>query len=67
MSNCEVTNMFYSINSVFGFTPIGGQVTISDSSFNQLNICGSVIKNTYSDVGKPDVNGYVNYEVLTDY
>ena len=66
MQGCEVTNMLYAVNSVFGLTPIGGILEVSDSTFSQLNICGAIVKNRFSDVGAPDVLGYTNYEVFSE-
>jgi len=58
--------MFYAVNSLIGFTPVWGLVSIKNSKFNRLNACGAVVKSYYEDVGKPNVLGSVNYVYLTD-
>lgn len=63
--NIEITNFYYAINSLISFTPIWGIVLVQDSTFNQLNICGSVIKNSF-EASLPDVLGSVNYNYITE-
>jgi hypothetical protein len=51
LTNVEVRNVFYALNSIIGLTPIWGLVTITNSYFHRLLICGGVVKNYYIDVG----------------
>jgi hypothetical protein len=66
LDTVEITNMFYALNSIVGLTPIWGLVTITDSMFSQLNICGAVVKSWYDDVAAPDVLANTNYLYLSD-
>lgn len=66
LNNMEITNMFYAINSIVGFTDIWGIVNVTNSFFHRLNICGAVIKNDFNEVGRPDVLGTINNIYLTD-
>jgi hypothetical protein len=66
LTNVEITNMFYAVNSIVSLTPIWGLVTIIDSTFSRLNICGSIVKSWYDDVATPDVLANINYLYLSD-
>lgn len=65
LSQVSVTNFYYAMNSIIGFTPIWGKVVVDDSEFSQLNICGSVIKNQFY-ASKPDVLGSINHVLISE-
>ena len=58
--NSEVKNVFYGMNSLINVTHHGGQIRIKDSTISEINICGSLIKNTYSHTA-------VNLGVISSY
>lgn len=66
LSSMEITNMFYAVNSIVGFTDIWGIVNITNSYFHRLKICGAVVKNDFKDIGRPDVLGTINNKYFTD-
>lgn len=45
--NCQVRNVFYGMNSLFNMTQHGGRLHVTDSIFETINICGSIVKNKY--------------------
>jgi hypothetical protein len=45
--NTTIKNVFYEMNSLINITRHGAQLTIKNSKFEYINICGAVIKNFY--------------------
>lgn len=54
LENVEVTNFYYPMNSLFNVSNFGGEITISNSKFERINICGSIIKNIVVSSKKQD-------------
>ncbi len=50
LTNVEISNVFYPLNSIIGTTPIQGLVFIQGSTFKRLLICGGVVKSYYREV-----------------
>lgn len=44
----DIRNVFYSMNSLFNITKHGAQVDIVNSTIEDINICGSLLKNHYN-------------------
>lgn len=66
LSNVEVRNVFYELNSLVGLKPIWGLVTITNSVFERISICGAVVKNTLSEVSTPQIGSHANSDLLSD-
>ena len=60
-----IKNTFYAMNSLVAFTSAGGIVTASSAHFSHLHLCGSLIKDSYADLGAPDVSSYVSEQFLS--
>jgi hypothetical protein len=60
----EVSNLFYEMNSLINITSNGGRVTIDSSKFENINICGSILKNTvglFIDHNQTEIDGLSFY------
>lgn len=60
-----VKNVFYAMNSLVSFTSVGGIVNLRDVNFSHMHICGSIVKDSISDLGNPNLEVYVNREYLS--
>ena len=62
-----IKNTFYAMNSLVAFNSVGGIVTLKGaSSFSHMHLCGSMIKDSFTDLGSPDLRGYVNEDYLSE-
>lgn len=52
--NVEVRNIFYDMNSLINMTEYGGNITLLNSTFQRISICGAIVKNYYSSLGLPN-------------
>ena len=57
--------MNYAMNSVVALTSAGGIVEISESVISRLNICGSIVKDSYAELPTPNLEDYVNQDYLS--
>jgi hypothetical protein len=46
LNNTAVRNIFYGMNSMINMTEQGGRVALLQSRFEQINICGAIMKNS---------------------
>ena len=57
--------MYYSMNSVVAMTSAGGTIEICESIISHLNICGSIVKDSYAELPTPNLEDYVNQDYLS--
>ena len=57
--------MYYAMNSVVALTSAGGIVEFSQSVISNLNICGSIVKDSYAELPTPNLEDYVNQDYLS--
>lgn len=60
-----VQNTFYAMNSLVAFSSAGGVLTTNQAHFSHLHLCGSIAKDSYTDLGAPDLRVYVSEKYLT--
>jgi len=66
LDQCEFKHFFYAMNSLVGLTDVWGRVTITQTHFHDISICGPIVKNYFSDLGaKPELKNFVNSEFLS--
>ena len=53
LKEVTIQNTFYAMNSLIALHNAGAIITIDDSKFYKLTICGGIIKNTFADLGWP--------------
>ena len=53
------------MNSVVALTSAGGIIDISNSNISNLNICGSIVKDSYAQLPAPNLEDYVNQDYLS--
>jgi hypothetical protein len=58
--NSEVINVFWNLNSIIQTTEFWGKVTLTNSVFKQMNICGGIVKTYYMPAEKPNILENVN-------
>ena len=46
-----VRNSFYAMNSLVALSSAGGKVTFSSATFEYLHTCGSIVKDSFTDLG----------------
>lgn len=63
--NAKVQSVFQAMNSMVSLTPVQGDVTFKDSEFQYLHTCGSLVKNTLSNLGKPHIQDYIFTQFLS--
>lgn len=66
LESSTIRNIFYSMNSLVSFTSAGGSVKFDTASFDHLHTCGSVVKDSFSDLGTPNIQDYVTEDYLTE-
>lgn len=49
--NCEIKNIFYPMNSLINITGTPN-LNISNSKFENINICGAIIKNKFANINQ---------------
>ena len=64
-SYAGVQNVFYAMNSLVSFTSVGGIVNLRSARFSRLHICGSIVKDSFADLGNPNLEDYVNGQYLS--
>ena len=57
--NAGIKNTFYAMNSLVALSSAGGKVTVRGAHFSHLHLCGSIVKDSYSDLGEPDLKNYL--------
>ena len=60
-----INNFFYAMNSLVSFTTAGGFLTLENSTFTRLSICGSLIDPSYNELGYPELEQYVTAAYLS--
>ena len=55
LKQSELRNIFYPMNSLVNITQHGGNITLKDSKFENINICGSIIKNVQGKYHNPNL------------
>jgi hypothetical protein len=60
-----INNFFYAMNSLVSFTTAGGYLTLENSTFTRLSICGSLIDPSFDELGYPELEQYVTASYLT--
>ena len=53
------------MNSMVALTSAGGIVEICESVISHLNICGSIVKDSYAELPTPNLEDYVNQDYLS--
>ena len=48
------------MNSIISLHNAGAIVNVSGSRFERLTTCGSIVKNTFADLGQPQLKNWVN-------
>lgn len=66
LETSEIRNIFMRMNSLVALAGHGGKVSSINSTFKALSICGSVIKNTFSEIGEPLIKEAANINLLSD-
>lgn len=46
LQSVTISNIFYGMNSLINVTESGAKISIKDTKFEHLHICGSILKNT---------------------
>jgi hypothetical protein len=69
-----IQNALYDMYSLISLGTYGGIVEITESSFNRVSICGSIIKNSYTSYDYSDFNtinsttpNELYYKLMNDY
>ena len=62
--NCEIRNIFYPMNSLINITE-APRVDILNSKFENINICGAIIKNRFANINQANFSqidtSYISY------
>ena len=53
------------MNSLVNITQHGGNITLSETKFENINICGSIIKNTQGKYHNPDFSNITTRYMAT--
>lgn len=62
--NSSIVNIFYDMNSLVNLTSFGGNVTLYNSSFQRITLCGALVKNYAAPMPFPDFSLITNSDLL---
>ena len=54
LDSVHLLNLFQEMNTLVNLTSFGGHVQLVNSKFENMNLCGAVVKNGWKQVGLPD-------------
>jgi len=60
LENSEIVNTFYAMNSLIQMAVQQGRVSVKNSKFHRISICGAIIKNYEEKLPLPDLKNFLN-------